>query len=596
MPLFTKESLENLRQRIDLVDVLSAHMDLKRAGAAYKGLCPFHDEKTPSFMIQKGDTHYHCFGCGAHGDAIQFLMAHLKMGFSEAVENLAERFHVPLELLENNEADKGPSKVLLKEALEQACRFYHFYLLHTQEGHEVLQYLYKRGLDLDFIRGFHIGLSPKPPGIFRKMMHAKFIKDETLAAAGLIAESKEGRWRDFFSERIMFPIRDAAGSVIGFSARRFKEETFGGKYINTSETALFKKSRILFGLNYSRRRIAKENKAIVVEGQIDALRLIQEGFNFTVAGQGTAFGEGHAKELINLGVTLIYLALDGDSAGREATIKIGDLFQREGVEVKVVQMPQGLDPDAFLREKGADAFFALLDQAVEYLDFLVKYHSKVYGSGSPAAKHQLIETIAKQIRTWNSPIMVHESLRKLAHLTQVAENTLLLEQGHTPNLYIKKAEKIGLQTIDPDRILELDLLRWIFIASDQRERFLMALQNHLKNDDFRHPICRKLYHALQEAFSNKTSFDALSLILTMDEPEGQALISELFEKKINKEKSDAGFLEALQKILNRNWMERCEAIKMKIQSGQCQDDEALSLVKEYNDLRKSPPQILALER
>ena len=193
MPLFTKESLENLRQRIDLVEVLSAHIDLKRAGAAYKGLCPFHDEKTPSFMIQKGDTHYHCFGCGAHGDAIHFLMSHLKMSFSEAVESLAKRFHVHLEMLEEAETNKGPNKTLLKEALEQACRFYHFHLLHTPEGHEVLQYLYKRGIDLNFINLFQIGLAPKAAGYFRKIMHAKFIKDETLEAAGLIAQSKEGR-------------------------------------------------------------------------------------------------------------------------------------------------------------------------------------------------------------------------------------------------------------------------------------------------------------------------------------------------------------------------------------------------------------------
>lgn len=591
MALFTKDSLETLRQRIDLVDVISGHIELKRSGAAYKGLCPFHDEKTPSFMIQKGDSHYHCFGCGAHGDAIQFLMAHLKMNFTDAVESLAERFHVHLEVLEDAEAQKGPNKGLLKEALEQACRFYHFYLLHTPEGHAVLQYLYKRGLDLDFIHRFQVGLAPKSAGYFRKMMHAKFIKDEILAAAGLIAEGKEGRWRDFFSERITFPIRDAAGAVIGFSARKYKEETFGGKYINTSETPLFKKSRVLFGLNYSRRRIAKESRAIIVEGQIDALRLIQEGFDFTVAGQGTAFGEGHAKELLNLGVTVVYLALDGDQAGQEATVKIGDLFQRQGVEVRVVQMPKGMDPDAFLREKGPEAFLKLLDNTMDYLDFLVKHYSQGYDMRSPAAKHQLIETIAKQIRNWEHAVMVQESLRKLAHLTQVSENTLLLEQNHTPNLYIKKSANIGLQTIDPDRIMELDLLRWILIAPKERDRLLTLANGHLKPEDFHVIICRKLYMALQDAFAKNMPLDVLSLILEMDDPDGQTLISELLEKKINKDKAEAYFIETLQKILNRNWMELCEVVKMKIQSGQCNDDEALALVKEYNDLRKNPPRI-----
>ncbi len=591
MPLFTKESLEALRQRIDLVDVLSSHIDLKRSGSAYKGLCPFHDEKTPSFMIQKGDMHYHCFGCGAHGDAIHFLMSHLKLSFSDAVQNLAERFHVHLEYLEDLETQKGPSKTLIKEALEQACRFYHFYLLYTPEGHEVLQYLYKRGLDLDFMNRFQIGLAPRQGGYFRKIMHAKFIKDETLAAAGLITESKEGRWRDFFSDRITFPIRDASGAVIGFSARKYKEETFGGKYINTPETALFKKSRILFGLNYSRRRIAKESKAIIVEGQIDALRLIQEGFDYTVAGQGTAFGEGHAKELLNLGVMTIYLALDNDHAGQEATIKIGDLFQREGVEVQVIQMPKGFDPDAFLREKGSEAFAQLIGNTLGYLEFLVKHYSQSLDVRSPAAKNQLVETIARQIRNWNQPIMVQESLRKLAHLTQISENTLLLEQNYTPNLYIKKSASIGLETIDPDRILELDLLRWLLLLSKERARLLSLAQNNLKPEDFHVPICSKLYRTLLDLFQNNETIDTISMILKLDDPEGQPLIEELLEKKINKEKAEAHFLETLQKILNRNWMEDCEKIKMKIQSGQCNEEEVLALVKEYNELRKNSPKI-----
>lgn len=593
MVLFSKDSLETLRQKIDLVDVLSAHMELKRAGAAYKGLCPFHDEKSPSFMIQKGDTHYHCFGCGAHGDAIHFMMAHLKMNFSDAVENLAERFHVHLEKIEDNkEASSGPSKAFLKEALEQASRFYQFQLLHTPEGHEVLQYLYKRGLDLDFITQFQIGLAPKIPGYFRKYMHARFIKDETMSAAGLITETKDGWWRDFFSERITFPIRDAAGAVIGFSARKYKEETYGGKYVNTSETPLFKKSRVLFGLNYCRRRIAKERKAIIVEGQIDALRLIQEGFNFTVAGQGTAFGIGHAKELLNLGVTGIYLALDGDPAGQEATAKIGDIFQSEGVEVHVVQLPTGLDPDAFLRENGPEAFKELLEKSIGYLDFLVKHHSRGVDVRSPAVKHQLIETISKQIRSWDQPVMVHESLRKLAHLTQVSENSIMLEQSYSPNLYVKKSASIGLQTIDPHRILELDFLRWLFLSQEKREQLFSLARKNIQPEELQVDICRKLYVALVVAFDKNEPTDAISLILKIDDIEGQTMISELLEKKINKEKSESQFIETLQKILNRNWMQKCEEIKMTIQSGQCNDDEVLELVKSYNDLRKALPIII----
>src|SRR5262249_31718360 len=225
-----------------------------------------------SFVIQKGDSHYHCFGCGAHGDAIQFLMTHLRMSFLEAVESLAERFHVELEEVETKE-HKGPPKALLKDALERAVEFYHFYLLHTIEGHAALEYLYSRGIDLDFIRTFQFGLAPKQAGIFTRVMREQKFTDALLEEAGLLSKGRE-----FFSDRITIPIRDAVGAAIGFTARKYKTDTFGGKYINTQETTLFKKSKVLFGLSYSRKTIAKDRKCIVVEGQIDALRLISSGF------------------------------------------------------------------------------------------------------------------------------------------------------------------------------------------------------------------------------------------------------------------------------------------------------------------------------
>lgn len=589
MPIFSKDSLENLRQRIDLVDVLSAHLDLKRAGASYKALCPFHDEKSPSFMVQKGDAHYHCFGCGAHGDAITFLMTHLKLSFNDAVESLAQRFHVHLELVEGEE--KGPNKGVLKEALDQASRFFHFYLLHTDEGHEALRYLYGRGIDLDFIRHFQIGLAPKAPGVLRKVLHGKFINDETMAEAGLIAPGKEGGWRDFFHERITFPICDASGAVIGFSARKYREETFGGKYVNTPETPLFKKSRVLFGLNHSRRRIAKERKAIVVEGQIDALKLIQAGFNIAVAGQGTAFGEGHVKELTNLGLREVFLALDGDEAGQEATRKIGDLFQRAGIEVRVVKLPPGSDPDAFLRKEGPQGFLTLLENGIDYLSFLVQHESRRVDLHSPAGKNALVKQLVRQIRDWDQPVMVHESLKKLAHLLQVPESMVTTETPLTPNVYIKKSGRIGQQEIDPDRILEADLLRWLLLLGESRPDFIALAKRNVSPDLFRHPLCRKFYEVYLTRAASNAPRDMLTLMMHLENEESGSLVTELLHKKVNKEKAEAAFTECLQKILDRNWMQKREEIRMRLNSGQCPDEEALELARQFEEIRKKPPKV-----
>lgn len=591
MPVFNKESLENLRQRVNLVEVLGSYVDLKKSGASYKGLCPFHDEKSPSFLVQKGDTHYHCFGCGAHGDAIQFLMSHQKMSFSEAVESLAQRFHVHLEQVEERE-EKGPPKGLLKEALEQACQFFHFSLLHTEEGHEALHYLYGRGIDLEFISHFKLGLAPKTPGMLRKVMQAKKIREDILVAAGLISSTKDGEWRDFFVDRIMFPIHHHAGEVIGFSGRKYKEETFGGKYVNTSETALFKKSKVLFGLNYSRKRIAKERKAIIVEGQIDALRLIQAGFNFTVAGQGTAFGEGHVKELVHLGVNLVYLALDSDKAGQEAAAKIGHLFQKEGIEARILSLPAGQDPDSFLCDQGPHAFLKKMEESVDYLSFLVKHLSRELNIDSPAAKNELIQQAVKLIREWDHPVMVHETLRKLAHMMKVPEDYVGVGREQVPNVYIKKSASVGMQNIDPDRILETDLLRWLILLGAFQPKLMDLARANLKREDLHVSICQKIFTLLMDNYESHRPTDLLTLAIDLDDAEGQLVLSDLVQKKVNKERAELQLTETIQRILDRNWMEKREAIKIRIHSGLCSDEEAHEMAKQFDDLKRNPPKVI----
>ncbi len=588
MPSFSRASLELLRSRVDLVEVLSPHIKLQRSGAAYKALCPFHEEKSPSFVIQRGDSHYHCFGCGAHGDAIQFLMTHLRMSFFEAVEMLAEKFHVHLEETQGESGHKGPPKTMLKEALERACRFYQFALLHTMEGRVALDYLYHRGIDLDFIKTFQIGLAPKQPQVFVKAMREQKVFEDVLEAAGLLSSNK---W-EFFSDRITIPIRDATGAVIGFSARKFKTDTFGGKYINTPETALFKKSKVLFGLSYCRKRIMKERKAMIVEGQIDALRLIYSGFNWTVAGQGTAFGEEHAKELIQLGVHQVYLALDGDTAGREAAVKIGHLFQKEGIEVFVVPLPEKCDPDLMLQEKGPEEWQKLIEASGDYLSFLVEHLSQTINIQSPAGKNELVQTIAKRIRDWDHPLMVHESLRKLARLTQTPENLLSVHEGAPPQVHIKRQASVTFTDIDPDRILEADLLRWLILMGPGMPQLIEVAEWNLQPKHFRHPSSRGLYEKYIAAAKNGQPCDLLSLAIDLEQAEQQIFMAEVLQKKVNREKAYECFVETVQRILERQWMYEREEIKLKIYSGKCSEEEVLDLARKFDMIKKERPQVV----
>ncbi|MBS0628095.1 MAG: DNA primase [Verrucomicrobia bacterium] len=588
MALYSKESLEALRQRIDLVDVVSSYVKMQRSGSSYKGLCPFHDEKTPSFLIHKGDTHYHCFGSGAHGDSIAFLMNYAKMTFVDSLEFLSERFQVPLE--KTKEEEKGPNKGRLKQVLERACLWYQFFLIHTEEGHEALNYLYARGLSLKFIRTFEIGYAPKLGGVLHRLLKEEGFSDEEMFQAGLIRQGSSGRCKDFFSERIAFPIKDRMGAVIGFSARKFKEETFGGKYINTAETMLFKKSHVLFGFCYSRQTIAKTRKALIVEGQIDALRLIDSGFDFTVAGQGTAFGEGHAKELLQLGVTKVYLALDGDKAGAEATIKIGDLFQSKGVEVIVVSLTDGLDPDAFLRSYGKEAFETLLSQGLDYLTFYYRYLSKGQDLSSPSQKNNIIETIAQKVRLWEQPVMVYESLKKLASMAGVPEDAVKI--GEAPKPLVRK-ESLIKPLVDPDKRLETDLLRWMMLSEEKSEAVFRIVNKNITLNHFKVESCSRLFSAYQSLEPEERK-DLLPLASLLETPGEQELLQELLQRKVNVLKAEEGVIETVKKMLTRSWMELGDEILKKMQDAPTLE-EAMELSKQFDELKKQPPIVLMPE-
>lgn len=582
MPVFSKECLEALRLKVDLVEVVNPYLNCKRSGSTYKALCPFHNEKSPSFIINQGDSHYHCFGCGAHGDAIAFLMSFLKVTFIEAVEVLAEKFGVVLEY-EKDTKERGKDYSFAKKALNEATDFFHFHLLHTDEGHQAMEYLFNRGIDLDFIKRFKIGFSPKDDRFSLAFFREKRHKEEDLLLAGLLTKTDAGKIRPFFSNRVMFPIMDMMHATIGYSARKIHEDTFGGKYINTSKTPLFNKSRVLFGLNYCRSRIAKEQKAIIVEGQIDALRLIQMGLDYTVAGQGTAFGEGHVDNLRKIGVKHAFLAFDGDEAGREAAVKVGQLFQIEGIEVSVAILPKGMDPDGIVRTSGIDAFKGFLDKCMGYIPFVVKMYSQKLDLKTPAGKNELANQVSLLIRAWKHPIMIHEGLKLLSSLLQIPESML----GSAPP--IPKVERVQ-RVVNADRILELDFLRWLILMGKENESLWEIALENVTEELFLEPECRGLFRLLLQLRKEKEVVDLLSLGQHLDES-GDELIKQILAKKVNTKRAEEGLVEATQRMLERNWMYEREMIKMKIQGGKCEESEALLLAQEFDLLKKARPKV-----
>ncbi len=586
MALFKKESLEELRCRINLVEVLSPHISLQKAGGAYKALCPFHDEKTPSLLVQPGDQHYHCFGCGAHGDAIQFLMDYLKLSFTDAVETLADQFRISLGKEEKSDG-KTHQRQSIKDALFQANQFFQMMLLHSKEGEKALNYLYKRGITLPFIERFGLGFAPPQNHNFKAWMLKNKCEPQTLIDAGLLHKND----RPYFHDRITFPIHHPSGYVIGFSSRKFEEETFGGKYINSPETHLFKKSHTLFGLNYSRRKIAREKKVLIVEGQIDALRLIESGFDYVVAGQGTAFTENQAEMLCRLGVENVFLAFDADKAGREAAFKVGDLFQKAGVEVRVLFLPLGKDPDLIILEKGAEGFEKLLGSAQDYLVFLIKYYSNGETSLSPASKNILSKKIGTQVRAWKHPILVHESLKKLAETLNIPSHVLGIREN-APMLPRAPYTKPSINFhIDPDRILETDLLRWLILCSEKKPEIVAICECNLNEDDLKNIECKSIYRAFFHSRQQEKPCNILSIAIDLDLESAQGLLEEIFQKAIAQDRAPDGIKQTIQRILDRNWLEKKESIKRAIHEGSQNQEEVFRLIKVYNQLNLTPPSL-----
>ncbi len=358
--------IDELIARADLLDVIGARVTLKKAGSNYKGLCPFHDEKTPSFSVRPDQGFFHCFGCGAHGTAIGFLMDYENRSFPEAVRMLADilGLEVPGEAAEAPDPETGR----LHEALAAADRLYRQAL---REHTDAIEYLKNRGIDGETAARFGIGYAPDAWDTALKALGKAGFGAEQLLAAGLVIENDKGRRYDRFRNRIMFPIRDPRGRVIGFGGRVLGDGE--PKYLNSPETPVFHKGQALYGLYEARQKPGRPEQIVVVEGYVDVTTLAQHGVEPAVATLGTATTAEHVRQLTRLANRVVF-CFDGDRAGRAAAwraLNVALPFGGGQVEIRFLLMPEGADPDSLVRAEGADAFRARLDEAATLSRFMI---------------------------------------------------------------------------------------------------------------------------------------------------------------------------------------------------------------------------------
>ena len=369
----TEAAVEEIKARIDLADLIASYgIQIKTAGASKKACCPFHHEKTPSFNINESKGFYHCFGCGESGDVIKFVQKMDGLTFVEAVKKLAEQCGVKIE---EKEDPAGGKRKRLLALMAELAQFYHRCLLKTKEAEAAREYLKGRDLGSDVQESFLIGYAPNGISTIMKWAEKYNFTAEELSDAGVIKPPRGPGDRGYhrFGGRLMFSIRDKRGRVVAFSGRQLVASKNSGKYVNSPETPIFKKSNVLFGFDKAAGNIAKSahREAIVCEGQIDAIRLHVSGFPVAVASQGTAFTEEHVKMLKKV-ADQVALVFDDDAAGRKAAIRTAGLFLAAEMPVRVVSLPEGDDPDSYLRKHPAEDFQKLLGDAESIMSFQVR--------------------------------------------------------------------------------------------------------------------------------------------------------------------------------------------------------------------------------
>ncbi len=357
-------SVDAVRSAVSIVDLVSARTTLRKSGSRYTGRCPFHDERTPSFSVSPDRGTYYCFGCGVGGVAITFVRETENLDFVGAIEWLADRFNVPLEYEESSpgQDDRRQLRERLYALLEQATAFYERHLWESAPGASAREYLAGRGLGEEICREYRLGLAPGGQTLVRKAREKGFSGDELLAA-GLLNR----RGSDYFFGRLLFPLTDGRGRVLGFQARKLSEDDpLKAKYVNSPEGELFRKGDVLYGLDRARSAISKEERAIVVEGNTDVLALRQAGIAPVVASMGTALTERQLRELSRL-TRHLFLCFDGDAAGEAATLRGMELANAQGLDVRVLVLPSGLDP-----ADAADGFEERLRGSETYLPYRVR--------------------------------------------------------------------------------------------------------------------------------------------------------------------------------------------------------------------------------
>jgi DNA primase len=500
MAMIPKETIEEIRSRCNVVEVVGSYLpQLRRRGATFKCNCPFHQEKTPSFTVNEVRQIFHCFGCGAGGDVFRFVMEYEKVDFVTAVKILADRAGVEI-TYEGGQPENSGDKDALYKVHREAAAFYHRMLTEGTEGVEARRYLEERDLPPEVIKDFQIGFAPNGWDGLMKRALKKGYTAEQLEAAGLVVPSdRDGKKScyDRFRNRVMFPISDQMGRVIGFSGRIMNKAEKGAKYVNSPETLLFHKSQVLFAFDKARKPIVEARQAIVVEGQIDAIRCHQAGLSNVVASQGTALTESHAR-LIKRYADEVVLVLDADAAGVKAALASSEIFIANELSVRVVTLPEKEDPDSLIKKNGGAALTSLVKEAPPALDFLIDCLGQQEENDTEAGRMRIVKAVLNLINKCPSAARRDPMIHRAADLLNISPRALsqdLRREQRNQRPAVRRAEEAA-PVVVPQKTYPKDELSLIELLVHYYHDVQPLVHDYLPAGCITNSICRELVELL----------------------------------------------------------------------------------------------------
>jgi DNA primase len=586
------ETIEQIAAANDIVEVIGSYFPLKRAGANFKALCPFHQEKTPSFMVSPSRQTFHCFGCGAGGSVFRFVMEYEHVDFPAAVRKLAARAGITI-VETRRAADEDRQYETRRKLLKlhaEAAEWFHENLIKREIGEPARKYLKSRGITNEIAKRWQLGYAPDEWDAFGSWARAQGYDARDLIASGLVKPRDDDQTSninprtsyDRFRGRIIFPICNDVGEVIAFSGRLLKEEEGAAKYLNSPETPLFRKGNVLFGLHKSKRALIEANCAIVCEGQLDLISLFEAGITNVIAPQGTAFTENQARILKRF-VDEVVLCFDSDAAGAKAAERSLDALMENDFIVRVVELPPGQDPDSLVRREGKEQFEKRMAHARDFFDYWIDHEIAGVDLSSMGAKIQAARNLAETVSRVHNAVLRGEVVNKASARLGVAPadfETLLAKHSRAPRLSVS-SNLSGTHAI-PSPPHDVAMLCLLALRDDAARNFLLAQKWREVLEQVPHAdiLIRVLESELQP--DDTASLNAFMAALS---PEDERLVSSWLMQKIPA---------AAESVVDKWWQGICQSVlrrrletaKSRIKAPGISAGEVVNLQKQILDLQE----------